>query len=134
MSLQTKYLANELKAKDMISVQDSELLDLKIVIDNDIAYISATITEAKAKTISEGEYSDREWFRRATIAKKIKGGQSQMIQNELRKRRIARAEINRKSIGKPSCRHFLKAMELLLKPDEVTAVLAKAEELFSSEF
>ena len=59
---------SELKSLDM-----DGLLELKMAVDEDLAQVSCQLDLAKAKASSTGQYSDPDWFSRATMAKRIKG-------------------------------------------------------------
>jgi len=65
---------------------EAELLDLKEETDLAIASIKIQIEDAKAKA-GDGEYSNRDWWRRVNNARRIKGLQSQQIQHALRRLR-----------------------------------------------
>jgi len=79
-----------MKLDNLQEMSDSELLDLKFKIDGEIENIRDQIDRAKADAAT-GEYSDRNWYWSAVRAKKIKGRQSQQIQNEMSRRKSERA-------------------------------------------
>lgn len=76
-------------------MKEPDLLTLKTFVNPDITYIKAQIDEAKGRAAATADYSDREWFRKATSALRIKGLLSQRIQSELGKRRQQRKNRNR---------------------------------------
>lgn len=67
--------------EDLEEAMEQELLDLKILVDEDIMHIGLQLDDAKTALVTTGEYADAQWYRDATAAKKIKGHLSQQIQN-----------------------------------------------------
>jgi hypothetical protein len=76
-------------------IKGCDLLTVKSLVDTDITFIKAQIDEAKGRAAATGDYSDREWFRKAMSSLRIKGLLSQRIQTELGKRRQERKNRNR---------------------------------------
>jgi hypothetical protein len=71
------------KTFDIRAMDRGELLLLKISIESDIDAIKSQIREAQNRVAVEHEYADRDWYRRANDAAKIKGRQGQLIQARL---------------------------------------------------
>jgi len=67
---------------DLTGMSEDDLLVLKDELDGEITAIRIQIEGAKVKA-ADGEYSDRTWWFKANAALKIKGRQSQQIQNTL---------------------------------------------------
>lgn len=65
---------------ELSTLSRAELVALKEKIDKDIALIDGQLMEARNKVRSSGEYADGDWYRRATIARRLKGQESQRIQ------------------------------------------------------
>lgn len=67
---------------DLEDICEDELIEMKEEVDQDITSIKIQIDEAKDKVI-DGEYADRDWWLRVNGALRIKGRQSQQIQNAI---------------------------------------------------
>jgi hypothetical protein len=106
-----------------------ELLDLKTVVDDDIGHIAAQLSQARADRLTNGEYADPQWYHRATTAKRIKGQLSQRIQNEIRRRKMDRPTPPAKGGG---LKALLRAIDLVLDPEQKRLVIAKWKEMGSS--
>lgn len=104
---------------------EQELLDLKSDIDLDITTIRIQLSDAKAKVVTDGSYSDPEWWRKANAALKIKGRQSQQIQNELSLMRRKKQEIKAQQFE----RRFIDIAKKELSEEVFQKILNQAREI-----
>ena len=72
---------------DLPNMSKEELIDLKLKVDNEILYVKNQIEDAKAKLITDGEYSDPKWYSKINGARRFLGIASQKIQAEMAKRK-----------------------------------------------
>lgn len=72
---------------------EEELVRLKLETDASIAHIQSQIDSARIDA-QEGEYSDRNWWKKANSARKIKGVQSQQLQHALGQLRAEKRKKN----------------------------------------
>ncbi|MBN1326244.1 hypothetical protein JW977_04700 [Candidatus Falkowbacteria bacterium] len=116
---------NKMKINDeMISnAADEELTTLLENVNEDIAIITIQLDKAKVDLKVTGLRADPEWFQKASAAKKIKGQLSQRIQNELSRRKKVRREKNRQQSEKEGVRSLLRAINLVLTPEQKKKVL-----------
>lgn len=121
--------SNRVSRKDLAEAIEDDLLELKVLVDDEIGHIAEQLTEAKAKAASTGDYSDADWYRRATSAKRIKGRLSQRIQNELARRKRARIESNAHQQREGKLHFLLEAMNQVLTPEQKEKVLDLWREL-----
>jgi predicted AAA+ superfamily ATPase len=66
-----------------VELPDEVLLDLKLKIEHDLDHVKRQLDAAKAGVKTNGQYSNADWFARATAAKRGLGRESQAIQTEL---------------------------------------------------
>jgi hypothetical protein len=69
-----------------------ELLDWKLKIENEMDHIKSRLDQARSEAAVNGVYADPGWYRRAEASKRILGRQSQQIQLEIRRRKVAGAQ------------------------------------------
>lgn len=70
----------EPESAEQLESQRAELLVEKELIDIDILRIREQLEKAKSRVWSEGEYSDPQWYQRATTALRVNGQRSQRVQ------------------------------------------------------
>jgi ubiquitin len=121
--------SGRVKPANLKEASTEELLELKQEVDTNIAAIGGELMEAKANATAHGEYSDPDWFRRATMAKKMKGQLSQRIQTALSKKKAEQKEKNRRENEQTFEKRLLKAMDMVLEPEVKEQVLEKARNL-----
>ena len=100
-----------------------ELVDLKLVVDQEILSISDDLAKAKTKLIQDGAWSDPDWFRRATMAKRIKGQLSQRIQLLMSRKKKIIKEQNRAKDESNQVRLLFDAMNTVLTPEQKKQVV-----------
>ena len=129
MDALAKYKNGErISSSELSGLTEEGLLELKELIDEDLLHIGNQLLQAKQEVVTNGVYSDTDWFRRATFAKKVKGQLSQKIQNEMRKRRKDRGEGSKNFSEQDAfIRALLRVMDDLLLPAEKKEILAKAK-------
>lgn len=66
---------------------DEELQQEQLVLLEDMASIRYQLEKAKSTVALDGEYSDPEWFRKATYALRMKSAQVQAISVEMGRRK-----------------------------------------------
>lgn len=76
----------------LADMSDMDLLTLKNANQQNIADIKNRISIATQKLAEEGEYADRDWWRRVHTALRFRGRVDQAIALELRKRKEARKQ------------------------------------------
>ncbi len=98
------------KQYDLSEMDRASLLDLKSKIDFDGSRLQAEITEAKRNAYENGIYTDPDWYKNASIARKIFAKNSQKIQTEFSKRKALRQQN-----GKLETRTFLSVFNDICK-------------------
>lgn len=99
---------------------DEELQDRMTVLLEDTAKIRYQLEEAKSIVAEGGEYSDSEWFRKATFALRMKGVEQQVIQMEFARRKRQRQNNLEQS--------FIKAAKSILEPDLFQEIMDEAKD------
>ena len=134
MDLFSQYKVNgRVSPEDFRGAKEEVLLELKSLIDADILHISGQLLAAMAEHTISGVYADADWFRRATMAKRIKGQLSQRIQNELSRQRRESFRANHQGELETRIRSVIAALHIVLTPEQKNAVLLKARELQHEE-
>lgn len=73
---------------------DEELQQEQLILLEDMASIRYQLEKAKTNVALDGEYSDPEWFRKATYALRMKSAQIQAISVEMgRRKRMLQSSI-----------------------------------------
>lgn len=130
MNVLEEYAKNgRVKSACFKEASREELLELKQEVDMDIAVIGGELRKAKANAAAYREYSDPDWFHRATIAKKMKGQLSQKICAALGKKRDEKKKRNRQEDEQSFKKRLLKAMDIVLEPEVKEQVLEQARDL-----
>lgn len=93
-------------------------LALKIELDANIAQVTTQIDEARARAAAEGEYADRDWYHRASYAKKRLGRLSQTLQLKIRELKGRREH--------DVTRYFVDAARRRLQPDVFHDLMTEA--------
>jgi len=128
MNVFAKYQnGKSINSAELSGLTEEELLRLKELVDEDLLHIGDQLLQVRQKAATTQTYADPDWYRRIIFAKKIKGGLSQKIQNELRKRRKARAEQpERPSEQDAFIKGLLRAMDDVLSPAEKQEIIRRA--------
>ena len=132
MNLVASYeKGDRIKLEDLHSAEAQELCDLLQAVNDDNTHIDAQLLSARAEARANGNYADPKWFSNATIARKIKGRLTQLIQTEINRRNKERKEINAHKHNhlKLKIDSILEAMSLILSRDKKYKILRKAKEL-----
>ncbi len=101
------------KTYNLAEMDKASLLDLKLKIDFEANRVQTNITEVKADAYKNGIYANPEWFKNATLARKILAKNSQKIQGEFSKRKAIRRRAGSKEqtaffgIFNDICKHRL---------------------------
>lgn len=66
---------------------DEQLQELQVTLLEDMASIRYQLEEAKSKAATGGDYSDADWFRKASYALRMKGAQQQAVSIEVGRRK-----------------------------------------------
>lgn len=69
------------------SYTDEQLQDTQTILLEDMASIRYQLEVAKSNAATEGDYSDPDWFRKATYALRMKSAQLQAINVEMGRRK-----------------------------------------------
>ena len=104
-SKETKDIAMDIQSMTTKEIE-SKLDQLTV----DLTKIRVQIQEAKSRAVLDGKYADVNWYKRVTIALKMKGRDHQLLQIEYGKRR--RAE--RAKVAATFEKAFVDAARLLL--------------------
>ncbi len=114
---------------DLRKATPEELGELQMLVNTDIAIIGSQLLEAKALVHTKKEYSDPEWFAKATRAKKFKGQLSQGIQMELGRRKKENQQKNNLEQQTSFANCLLKAMDDFLSPEVKSTIIEKAQKI-----
>lgn len=95
----------------------------------ELAKINTQVDRAKSNAAATGNYSDRDWFQRASAARRLHGVEQQLIQAELGKRRKAeRRAINNRIEGR-----FIEVAKRKLDPQLYQELMAEVEATVRAE-
>lgn len=111
---------------DLTTLDREQLLALKHDVHERLDSIKSQLYQAKAKVVTEGQYSDPTWYRRAEGAKRHLGRTMQLISQELRARRLAQAEVSR-STNRTFSQLFVDAARETLNPDLFDELIDEAK-------
>jgi len=117
-----------LSGEDLKAASYDELLDLKVLVDENTAQIREQLDSAKSDAAATGIYADRNWFRSATAAMRIKGQLGQRIQNEIRrKKQLEKEERQMEQHDREWL--LMRAMDEVLTSEQKQRVVLKVAEL-----
>lgn len=78
--------------REIEQYSDAQLNEIAREVQDKINAIKVQVAHAKSRAAAYGEYSDPDWFVKASTALRYAGAEHQQIQGEYRRRRKARAE------------------------------------------
>lgn len=110
---------------DLREISDTELIDLRISLDTNIASIKTQIEDAQTKRIETGEYADSAWFRSAQNARRHMSRSVQLINLQLRK--------NKQFRNIPFTKCFFDICKERLSSDEFNTIRQIAEKRYKEE-
>lgn len=112
-----KYREPLLDPKTVEGKTREQLLEMKLQVDEERAKIKSQIAKAQALAMETGEYSDRDWYRRANNAMSAFGRQSQRIQGAIAQRRDEKKRQNILDNPRTWEREFITATKRFVSPE-----------------
>jgi hypothetical protein len=126
---------DRITADDLLQATREELLSLRILIQRSIDSIKLQMEDAEVARGKQGTMYNQDWFNRARIVRRRLGRLSQDVQHEIGRRNDQTEDTNRHQTTDTN-RHqtayvnsFLKAMEVVLTPEQREKVIAMARDL-----
>ncbi len=114
--------STEHRTRDDLLAEQQELLDA-------INSIKTQIADAKARAASTGDYSDRNWYSRATFALKKKQQRYQMLMHEIGEMNRKARRVQSESFGEEvirSCKRLLDKETFAMVMDDAHRSHARA--------
>lgn len=105
----------------------AELDELEMLLFDDLTSIKDSLDHARTNLITDGEYADPDWYRRAQTARRIKARQIAMVQRE---RKGLRQAENRARGGRLP-EFFMDAARLILNEKAFRAIHETAETMLA---
>lgn len=103
----------------------ADLIQLKNIIDDEIASIKEQLDEAKTEQLVTGTYADPGWWRKANSALRMKGRFVQKIQRQIG---LAKQDEHQQS-SVTFERHFISVAREVLDKETYSAIIEKAQSL-----
>ena len=119
------YRDGQIFELDLSTMDKMQLLDLKAKIDKERGEIEGQLSAARRQYALTGTYSDPVWYRNAESALRIKGKQSQDVQNQLARLKFGR--------GKGIAEIFVDLARANLDRDCFANLIKEAEEIYGAQ-
>jgi hypothetical protein len=108
-------------------MSDADLTELELLLSGDLTGIKDALGQAHTRLITDGEYSDPDWYRRANTARRIKARQIVMVQRQ--RKALRRAAHAARGGRLPD--FFMDAARLILNEKAFRAIHETAETMLA---